>query len=451
MTIRSLVLALAALLLSAPAVAQSGAEVSVLRRTTLIVGDAETSMRFYRDIIGMSVYLENKGRVTASSLPSLAQPGDASRFVIMKGKHPWIGMIGLLQYGQAAPVSDVNARLKPGDTVLMIETDDVEGIHRRMLAAGTPIHKGPETTEVTGAGGAKWTATFLFARDPDGHMIEINQRRGATAAGEGGVSVRREFRDSRLGQVHLRKAAPLTGAAQGARTPVVLLHQTPLSGRMFASLLPLLGTDRSVYALDTPGYGESAMPATRPTLEQYAQALGDVLESFGEPVDLVGYHTGAGLAVELARLYPARVRRLVLIAMPLLTDEQRQRFATMEGQAIREDGSHLTEMWKASMGVKPAGQSIEQVAALVGEKQRPYDRSEWALKSLAEVDLSPHIAALTQPVTFVRPKDGLWEHTARAAALKPGSRLVSREDWVYGLFDADPAGVAAVLRDSLDN
>ena len=301
--LRSLFLALAALLLSAPAVAQSGAEVSVLRRTTLIVGDAETSMRFYRDIIGMSVYLENKGRVTTSSLPSLAQPGDASRFVIMKGKHPWIGMIGLLQYGQAAPVSDVNARLKPGDTVLMIETDDVEGIHRRMLAAGTPIHKGPETTEVTGAGGAKWTATFLFARDPDGHMIEINQRRGATAAGEGGVSVRREFRDSRLGQVHLRKAAPLTGAAQGARTPVVLLHQTPLSGRMFASLLPLLGTDRSVYALDTPGYGESAMPATRPTLEQYAHALGDVLESFGEPVDLVGHHTGARLAVEPARLY----------------------------------------------------------------------------------------------------------------------------------------------------
>ncbi|MCC7199811.1 MAG: hypothetical protein IT483_09900 [Gammaproteobacteria bacterium] len=103
------------------------------------------------------------------------------------------------------------------------------------------------------------------------------------------------------------------------------------------------------------------------------------------------------------------------------------------------------------MAVRPAGQSIEQVAALVGEKQRPYDRSEWALKSLADVDLSPHIAALTQPVTFVRPKDGLWEHTARAAALKPGSRLVSREDWVYGLFDADPAGVAAVLRDSLDN
>ncbi|MFO1426460.1 MAG: hypothetical protein U1F11_05715 [Steroidobacteraceae bacterium] len=35
-----------------------------------------------------------------------------------------------------------------------------------MLRSGTPIHRAPQTSEVTGAGGARWTATFLFAFDP---------------------------------------------------------------------------------------------------------------------------------------------------------------------------------------------------------------------------------------------------------------------------------------------
>jgi catechol 2,3-dioxygenase-like lactoylglutathione lyase family enzyme len=107
----------------------------------------------------------------------------------MKGSHAWVGMIGLLQYGDARPLPSAPDRLKPGDVVLMIETDDLDGAWQRMQAAGTPILRPPQTTEVTGAGGAKWLASFVFAFDPDGHLIELNQRcprrrRRCSAAGE---------------------------------------------------------------------------------------------------------------------------------------------------------------------------------------------------------------------------------------------------------------------------
>ncbi|MEO0996554.1 MAG: VOC family protein, partial [Pseudomonadota bacterium] len=59
----------------------------------------------------------------------------------------------------------------------MLETRDLDGIYRRMRDAGTPILREPATTEVTGADGTRWTATFLFAFDPDGHLLEINERR----------------------------------------------------------------------------------------------------------------------------------------------------------------------------------------------------------------------------------------------------------------------------------
>jgi hypothetical protein len=50
----------------------------------------------------------------------------------------------------------------------------------------------------------------------------------------------------------------------------------------------------------------------------------------------------------------------------------------------------------------------------------------------------------------VRPRDGLWENGAMAAALLPGTRLVDAPQWGYGFFDADPAGVARLLREILD-
>jgi pimeloyl-ACP methyl ester carboxylesterase/catechol 2,3-dioxygenase-like lactoylglutathione lyase family enzyme len=434
-----------ALLLALPAAA-AGPD-STLRRATLIVADAEASLTFYRDVLGMTVYLDTAGKVTPESLPSRAPVGSPSRFIIVQGKHPWLGMIGLLQYGPPGEARPADAPLVPGDTVLMIETDELEAIHQRMLAAGTPIHRPPRSSEV-GAGGNRWMATFLFARDPDGHMLEINQR-GEVTARAGGVGVRREFRNSRLGQIHLRRAAP-PAVASNLRSPVVLLHQTPLSGRMFDALLPELARDRVVYALDTPGYGESAVPAAQPAFEEYAAAIGDVLVSIGEPVDLVGYHTGAGLAVQVASLHPERVRRVVLFSMPLLDESQRARFASLEGSTLPEDGSHLLEMWQSSMRVRPPGQSVEQVASIVTEKQRAGRHGEWAIKALAAADLAGQLANLKTPGALLRPKDGLWDATGRAAAIRPDWPLVDREDWGYGMFDADPVGVAAQLRDLLD-
>lgn len=438
-----------ALLVAVIPPARSAEPAAVVRRTTLIVNDIDASVRFYRDVLGFEVWLENRGKVSADSLPSDAPVGAPSRFVIMKGRHPWIGMVGLLQYGapRAAPTP---SRLQPGDAVLMIETTDLAGIHARMLAAGTPIHRPPRTTEVTGAGGTRWNATFLFARDPDGHMLEINQRDPASAAAAAGagsaVALRREFVDGRYGQVHLRRAAPMR--AVGEHAPVVLLHQTPLSGRMFSELLPVLGDDRVVLALDTPGYGESDGPAAPISVGDYAEALHEVIAGLKEPVDLVGYHTGALLAAEIAARYPRSVRRLVLVSYPLFTPERRAALKT--DTVLAEDGSALLAEWRSTFGVRPPGQTVEQAARIVAEKQRPGTRAGWAMMAVRGYDPLPRLASLSVPVTLVRPKDGLWEATGDAAKLIPGARLIDAERWSYGLFDADPSGAAALLRSILD-
>ncbi|MEY4358502.1 MAG: Glyoxalase-like domain, partial [Pseudomonadota bacterium] len=63
--------------------APSDENASVVRRTTLIVHDLDASIRFYRDVLGFELWLENNGKVTGDSLPSDAALGAMSRFVIM--------------------------------------------------------------------------------------------------------------------------------------------------------------------------------------------------------------------------------------------------------------------------------------------------------------------------------------------------------------------------------
>ncbi len=434
---------------SAPAGMAPADPAGLVRRTTLIVHDIDASIRFYRDVLGFEVWLENRGKVGLSSLPADVPAGSPSRFVIMKGRHPWLGMIGLLQYGEPRALPARPRTLVPGDSVLMLETTDLQGAWKRMQRAGTPILKPPETSEVTGAGGLRWRATFLFAFDPDGHILEINERGPTIAAASApapAVRITRTFVTSRFGQLHLRHASPRQ--AGGLRAPVVLLHQTPLSGRMFSELLPELGRDREVYAPDTPGYGESDPPPAPPALGDYADALHDFIGELKEPVDLVGYHTGAMIAAEYAARYPQDVRRLVLISMPLFTPERRAKLVT--STAIVEDGAPLLAEWRSTMSVRPPGQSLEQAARIVAEKQRAGSRAAWAMAAMQKYEPEPRLRAISRPVTILRPKDGLWEEGAAAAKLIPGARLVDEPGWGFGLFDAYPIEVARRLRESLD-
>ena len=49
-------------------------------------------------------------------------------------------------------------------------------------------------------------------------------------------------------------------------TPLICIVPAPLTGRVFKPLLATLGKDRSVYAPDMPGSGESDAPTAFPTL-----------------------------------------------------------------------------------------------------------------------------------------------------------------------------------------
>lgn len=129
------------------------------------------------------------------------------------------------------------------------------------------------------------------------------------------VRTRRAYFDCRFGQLHVRTAFPATGGFDEGVTLICLHHSTDTS-RTFARFLPEIADDRSVYAPDLPGCGESD-PAPAMNYTDSAAAILDLAKDLRlRQIDILGMDFGAGAALELAASQPELVRRLVVVSAP---------------------------------------------------------------------------------------------------------------------------------------
>lgn len=168
-----------ALVFVAPAyAAETRTPETVVRRSTLLVNDIEASIDFYQRL-GFSVWYDQGGDRDATrptTLPLNVVPG-YSRLVIMKGRDPWIGMVGLLAYDKPKPKLNrtVEDKIGLGDIILMLETDDVRNVFERLKGTNTRILQAPKEFQTKGAEGKMMVGVNMFLVDPDGHVIELSQ------------------------------------------------------------------------------------------------------------------------------------------------------------------------------------------------------------------------------------------------------------------------------------
>jgi pimeloyl-ACP methyl ester carboxylesterase len=131
------------------------------------------------------------------------------------------------------------------------------------------------------------------------------------------VRTRRAYFDCKFGQLHVRTAFPATGGFDEGVT-LICIHHNEDTSRTFTRFLPEIADDRSVYAPDLPGCGESD-PAPGLNYAESATAIVDLAKDLRlRQIDLLGMRFGAGVALELAASHPELVRRLVLVAAPLI-------------------------------------------------------------------------------------------------------------------------------------
>lgn len=150
----------------------------VVRRSTLLVSDLDQSIAFYEALGFTRSYDRGGARDPARpmALPLNVQPA-ASRLVIMKGRDPWIGMVGLLAYDRPKPPTNrkLADKIGAGDTILMVELSDAAEAHSRLVKLGARILQPPQPFEAALANGSPIKGINFFAVDPDGRVIEASQ------------------------------------------------------------------------------------------------------------------------------------------------------------------------------------------------------------------------------------------------------------------------------------
>jgi pimeloyl-ACP methyl ester carboxylesterase len=261
------------------------------------------------------------------------------------------------------------------------------------------------------------------------------------------VNLRRLYVDCRYGQLHVRSAFPSSGGFDEL-TPLVCLHQSPMSSRTFRHFLGPMATDRSVFAPDTPGFGESDAPAAQPKIADYAGAMLDFVDQMRlKQVDLLGYHTGAAIAAEMAIARPERVRRIVMVAAPVFTPAEREAFDAKPWPApLAEDGSHLAEEWQRTVRWRGPGVTLEQLAAGFAEKLRNGPQAWWGAHAAIHWPAAERLPRVSQPVLVLRPRDDLWEVTPRARELLPQAQFKDLADHGFGIFEVAPAVIVREAR-----
>jgi len=261
--------------------------------------------------------------------------------------------------------------------------------------------------------------------------------------------VRRGYFESRFGQLHVHNAIPSGGGFEEG-TSLLCLHQAQGSGRIFGRLLPLAGRDRSVYAPDAPGFGESDPPAPRPAIADYAGAFADFLDSMRfRQIDVLGHQAGALMAAELALTRPNVVRRLVMVSVPLVTDAERDGGVKRGPVVPGDDGNPLLAEWRRTLDTLGPGVPPELRMRMFADRLANSVPSAWVLAAVHHYAARERLPQVTQPTLILRPRDEYWDATARARELLPKARTLDLPDQGSGVFEAAPEAVVAAIRDFL--
>jgi pimeloyl-ACP methyl ester carboxylesterase len=224
--------------------------------------------------------------------------------------------------------------------------------------------------------------------------------------------VRRGYFDCRFGQLHVHNAIP-SGGGFDEGTALLCVHGSPGSGRRFRPFLARMGGDRSVYAPDMPGCGESDPPADGASIADYAAALGDFLDSMRlRRIDVLGHQCGALVATELAIARPQQVRRVVLASVPVLTEAEREPFRSAHMPPSVDEGGRFLS-----------------AALLYPARER--------------------LPLIGQPLLVLRPPDDLSRATLRVRELRTTASMLDLPDGGADPFATPPDEMMKTLREFL--
>ncbi|MFC4590193.1 alpha/beta fold hydrolase [Sphaerisporangium corydalis] len=246
---------------------------------------------------------------------------------------------------------------------------------------------------------------------------------------------------------------------RGAGTPLVLVHGHPFDRTMWApQLAEFAGPAWRVIAPDLRGYGESTVvPGTTP-LSVFAADIAALLDHLRlDQVVIGGLSMGGQIVMEFHRLFPGRVRGLLLadtFAQAETEDGRRARYA-MADRLLREGMGPYAREVLATMVAPYNVAALPEVAGHVLDMMRsaPPEGAAAALRGRAErPDYADSLAGVAVPALVVAGRDDAFTPVADAEFMHrriPGATLTVVEGAAHMPNLERPADFNRALHDFL--
>jgi catechol 2,3-dioxygenase-like lactoylglutathione lyase family enzyme len=146
--------------------------ISPSRRTSIIVGDMDKALRFYRDLLGMNVFYDQVVDAEATG-QLLGVPGAKIRIVSLAVGGSTNGMVGLISFlsPSLAPRQEARSITTDPDVLLLFMSQDIDLVrtHAALAETGTQIVCPPTAYEVPERG----TISGFTCIDPDGITVAL--------------------------------------------------------------------------------------------------------------------------------------------------------------------------------------------------------------------------------------------------------------------------------------
>ena len=241
--------------------------------------------------------------------------------------------------------------------------------------------------------------------------------------------------------------------APAATNLLYCLHATAYSGQTFRPLMQTMAGHRGVIAVDTPGYGGSDPPPAVLEISEYAARIADVIEadSSGRCVDILGYHTGAVIAAELARQRPNLVRRIVLIGIPYFIGKDRElwRRRLAVRTELSEDLAQFDERWNFFITNRNPAVSLGRGFENFVDELRAWPDGWWAHEAAFKFSVEICFPAVTQPALVINANNHLSQASREAAAAMPNCRTVELAHLDHAILEAAPYLLGRIIDDFL--
>lgn len=241
----------------------------------------------------------------------------------------------------------------------------------------------------------------------------------------------------------------------GVGDPLMLVHGFPLSRALWGPVASLLESEAQLLLPDLAGFGASE-PRPHMTIEAYARDLNFLLDEAGveEKVVLGGLSMGGYVLFEFARLFPDRLRALILVDTRAGADSPEAREGrTRSAERVEAEGSRwLAEDLVPKLFAPQSPEALKATWRRLMAAAPPVGVSA-ALRAMAErADARPWLEEIACPTLVVVGEEDALTPLPDAEAMHwalPDSRLVVVPGAGHMTPVEQPAVLAAVVREFL--